>query len=149
MKGLAFFIVLLFVLNSYAQTPLPHGMVFGTKPDTSAIVDATKTATFMGKKIRVSTTIRGKVVSVTKQKGGWFELDAGHGKVISAHFKKYDIMLPLELKGRTVIAEGIAVKQINPADGQYLNIGKPPPKTANPKSRTTLGFEVNGLMVYK
>jgi hypothetical protein len=149
MKGPVFYILILFILNSYAQTPLPHGMVFGKKPDTTIIVDATKTMVLMGKKIRVSTTIRGKVVDVTKQKGGWFELDAGQGKIISAHFKNYGVLLPFALKGRVAIVEGIAVKQINAAEGQQINGGRVTAKDNPPKSRIVLGFEVTGLMVYK
>jgi len=151
MKHLVFFIHLIYTLNTYAQhIPLPHGMVFGERPDTTIIVEATKAIEFMGKKIRVSTTIRGTVVNVVKQKGGWFNLDAGEGKIISAHFKIYEVMLPSALKGRVVIIEGIAVKQTDAKNGQQFG-GKfaTPKHQAFKKQSPALTFEVSGLMVYK
>jgi hypothetical protein len=151
MKLFVFVMLMLFTPNIYAQhTPLPHGMVFGQKPDTTIIVEATKTAAFMGKKIRISTTIRGRVVSVTQQKGGWFKLDAGGGKAISAHFKNYGITLPKALKGRVVIVEGVAAKQVDATNGQRFGGNTTAAKdNAIQKEPAALTFEVTGLMVYK
>lgn len=144
-------ILLFLTLNvSAQQTPLPHGMAFGQKPDTTIIVEATKTESFIGTKIRVNTTIRGRVVNVSKQKGGWFILDAGHGKHISAHFKNYDIVLPAVLKGRVVIIEGIAVKQVDSTNGQRFGGNIATTKgSIRQKKDAELAFEVSGLMVYK
>jgi len=36
------------------QTSLPHGTVYGTKPNTGAMLKAAEVETFMGKKTRVS-----------------------------------------------------------------------------------------------
>jgi hypothetical protein len=151
MKPLLLFMPMLLNITNYAQqTPLPHGMVFGRKPDTTIIVEATKTAAFMGKKIRVSTTIRGRVINVTREKGGWFNLDAGGGKVIAAHFKTYNVTLPKALKGRVVIIEGVAVKQIDPLNGQRFGGNIPATKDdKHQKKDAALTFEVTGLMVYK
>jgi hypothetical protein len=151
MKRFIFFMLMLFTRNIYAQhIPLPHGMVFGRKPDTTIIVEATKTAAFMGKKIRISTTIRGRVINVTREKGGWFKLDAGGGKAISAHFKNYDITLPKALKGRVVIIEGIAAKQVDATNGQRFGGNITAAKNnVLQKKPPALTFEVTGLMVYK
>lgn len=151
MKFFTFFILMFFTLNTYAQhTPLPHGMVFGRKPDTTVIVEATKTEAFMGKKIRISTTIRGRVINVTKEKGGWFKLDAGGGKAISAHFKNYDIRLPAALKGRVVIIEGVAAKQVEATNGQRFGGNTAAAKNSVlQKTPAALSFEVTGLLVYK
>ncbi len=104
----------------------------------------------MDKKTRISITIKGKVLKVTKEKGGWFSLDAGGGKVIAAHFKDYDINIPSGLKGRTVIVEGVAQKQFIADDQQHfagdtVNGKKQQNVKTNPKHRLT--FEVKGLMV--
>lgn len=151
MKLLSLFIAMLLSFNTYAQqTPLPHGMVFGQRPDTTMIVAATKAAAFMGKKIRVNTTIKGRVSNVTKEKGGWFKLDAGGGKVISAHFKNYNVTLPKALKGRIVIIEGVAVKQVDPTNGQRFggNVAASKDNVLQRKN-VALNFEVSGLMLYK
>lgn len=125
-------------------------MVFGTKPDTTIIVPAYRVEANMGKRARISTTIRGKIMKVTQPKGGWFDVDAGKGKIIKAHFKNYGITLPYELKGRVVIIQGIAQKQFIADDMQHFAgdtvVGKKQHYiNTNPKQR--LGFEVTGLMV--
>jgi hypothetical protein len=132
--------------------PLPHGMVYGQKPDTVAMMTASKVEAFMGKKTRISTTIEGKIIKVTKEKGGWLEMDAGGGKVIAAHFKDYNITLPKQLAGRTVIIEGVAEKVFIADDLQHLAgdtvAGKKQHKVkTDPKRKVT--FEIKGLMVDK
>ncbi|WP_214073449.1 DUF4920 domain-containing protein [Mucilaginibacter sp. dw_454] len=136
---------------AFAQhTLLPHGMVFGTKPVVAEVVQATKLEAFMDKKARISATIRGRVLSVTKQKGGWFTIDGGNGKIIAAHFKNYNITIPIGLKGKTIIAEGVAAKQFLADDlqhfaGDTVSGKKQHQVKTNPKHR--LDFEVKGLMV--
>ncbi|WP_426670027.1 DUF4920 domain-containing protein [Mucilaginibacter sp. McL0603] len=137
---------LLFSFAVFAQTnkPLPHGTIFGKKPDETAMVNADKLQAFMAQKPRISTTIKGKVIKVTKEKGGWFDLDAGGGKVIAAHFKDYNINIPADLKGRTVIVEGVAQKQIV-ADDQQHYAGENQPKAKDNSNQLT--FEATGLIV--
>jgi hypothetical protein len=131
------------------QTPLAHGTVFGTKPNTTAMLKASEVESFMGKKTRISTTIHGQVIRVTQPKGGWFEIDAGNGKIIAAHFKVYNITIPEDLKGRTIIAEGVAEKQFIADDQQHFagdnEKDKKPNDKINPKQKVT--FEVSGLRV--
>jgi hypothetical protein len=154
MKLSIFLIVLLLSGVCYAQqhTPLPHGMVYGAKPDTLAMMNATKLESFMGKKTRISTTIEGRVIKVTHEKGGWFELDAGNGKVIAAHFKDYNINIPGNLAGRRVIIEGVTQKQFIADDLQHLAgdtvTGKKQHKVKTDAKRK-LSFEVKGLQVDK
>jgi hypothetical protein len=152
MKILATIMAILLSANLFAQhTPLPHGMVYGVKPDTTAMLAAYKLGSFMGKRTRISTTIKGKVLKVTRPKGGWFNIDAGTGKVIKAHFKNYKINLPTAMRGKIVIIEGVAAKQFIADDMQHFAgdtvIKKKKQRVrANPKK--PLSFEVKGLMVY-
>jgi hypothetical protein len=132
------------------HTPLPHGMVFGTKPVNSQVIPAWRVEAFMDKKTRISTTIRGRVIKVTKAKGGWFEVDAGKGKIIAAHFKNYGVTIPTALKGKIVLIEGVAEKQFIADDlqhfaGDTVNGKKQHLVKTNPLRRLT--FEVTGLMV--
>jgi len=126
------------------------GKVYGTKPSPTEIIDASRLETFMGNKTRITTDIKGKVLKVTKQKGGWFDIDAGNGKIIAAHFSKYDITIPSELKGHYIIAEGIAQKQFIADDGQHMAGDTPVGKkqhTVNADPKRSITFEVNGLVV--
>ena len=153
MKLLAVITTILLTASAFAQnTPLPHGMVYGAKPDTTAMLPANKMETFMGKRTRTNATIKGKVLKVTQPKGGWFNIDAGNGKVIRAHFKDYKVKLPPDMQGKTVIIEGIAAKLFVADDMQHFAgdtvIKKKKHRVkANPKK--ALVFEVKGLMVYQ
>ena len=152
MKLLTFFVLLFTSVTVLAQkeAPLPHAMVYGQKPDTTAMMSAAKVEAFMGKKTRISTTVKGRVLNITKQKGGWFTIDAGNGKVIAAHFTNYGVNIPENLKGRHIIAEGVAAKQFIADDLQHFAgdtaIGKKQ-HAVKTDAKHRLSFEVKGLMV--
>lgn len=155
MKALRPLLSLLFSFSlALAQhhTPLPHGMIFGSKPSNVNRMPASRLETFMGKRARTSVVIYGKVLQVTKSQGGWFDLDAGNGRIIKAHFSNYNINLPVDLKGREVIVDGVASKQFIADDlqhfaGDTVKGKKQHQVKTNPKQR--LIFEVHGLMVNK
>ena len=154
MKALTLIFGLLFSLSVSAQKhiALPHGTVYGTKPDSTAMQDATKLEAFMGKKARISTTVSGRVIKVTKQKGGWFTIDAGNGKVIAAHFKNYNVTIPIALSGRYIIAQGVAAKQFMADDLQHFagdTVSGKKQHTTKTDAKHVLTFEVTGLMVEK
>jgi RecJ-like exonuclease len=152
MKYLFLLIAFYAIMPAVAQkhTPLPHGMVFGTKPDTAMLMPAWRIEDYMGKRIRMSTTLRGRVTRVTKTKGGWFELDAGKGKIIAAHFKNIGVNIPVDLKGKIVLIEGVVQKQFIADDLQHYAgdtvIGKKQ-HTVKTDPKRRLIFEVEGLMV--
>lgn len=152
MKNIILLLAVLFSFSLFAQQHLStvHGTVYDAKPDTMGMIKASQVEDFMDKKARISITIRGKVLKVTKQKGGWFDIDAGNGKIIAAHFKNYNVNIPAELKGRTIIADGVAQKQFIADDQQHFAgdtvVGKKQHGVkTDPKKRLT--FEVKGLMV--
>ncbi len=152
MKVLAAITAILLSANVFAQTPLPHGMVYGIKPDTTAMMPASNIESFMGKRTRISTTIKGKVLKVTRPKGGWFTIDAGKGKEIEAHFKNYKINLPRHIQGRIVIIEGVGAKQFIANDRQHYagdTVIKNKNQRVQAKPKKPLVFEVEGLIVYK
>ncbi|HVW16215.1 MAG TPA: DUF4920 domain-containing protein [Mucilaginibacter sp.] len=152
MKKIHLLLALLFSVPAFAQTraSLAHGTIFGSKPDTTGVMAASKVEGFMDNKARISVSIRGKVTKVTKSKGGWFEMDAGNGRTIRAHFKNYGVNIPASLAGHTVVLDGIAAKQFIADDGQHfagdtVNGKKQHKVNTNPKRRLT--FEVKGMMV--
>ncbi|MGZ3767438.1 MAG: DUF4920 domain-containing protein [Mucilaginibacter sp.] len=149
--------LLLFLLFSFSvlaqkRTGLVHGKIFGSKPDTTGVMAASKVEDFMDKKVRISVAVRGKILNVTKEKGGWFTLDAGNGRTIAAHFKNYAVSIPTALAGWTVVLDGIAQKQFLADDQQHyagdtVKGKKQSHIIANAKRRLT--FEVSGMMVDK
>jgi hypothetical protein len=138
-------LLLAFAIFSSSFAFAQKGNIYGSRPSTGEVIEAPKLDAFMGTKPRISTSIRGIVVKVTKTKGGWFEISAGNGKVIAAHFNKYDITIPTDLAGHTIIAEGIAARQFAADDSQHL-AGQKVQHATNSKELT---FEVTGLMVEK
>ncbi|MBS1532472.1 MAG: DUF4920 domain-containing protein [Bacteroidetes bacterium] len=147
MKTTILLLALLFSLPVFAQVQKApvHGQVFGSKPDTAGVMDASRLAQFMDGKARVSVAIRGKISKVTKEKGGWFTLDAGKGQVIAAHFKNYNVTIPFSLAGRTVILDGVAAKQFVADDRQHLAGNAQTGKESSKRKR--ISFEVSGLYV--
>ena len=133
------------LLTAQKRTPLPHGMVFGAAPDRVNMHKAEDLETFMGKRTRTSAAVIGRVIRVTKPKGGWFEMAAGNGKIIQVHFQDYKTSLPADLKGLEVIIAGVASKQFVADDKQSFAGGSP----ANQPRGITGGleFEATGLYV--
>ena len=152
MKSLLLLLALLFSIPVFAQkqkAPV-HGTVYGDKPDTTGIIDASKVEDSMDKKVRISVAVRGKIIKVTKSNGGWFTVDGGKGRIINAHFKNIGINVPSILAGRTVVMDCVASKQFIADDQQHLagdtvNGKKQSHVNANPKRR--LIFEVKGMVV--
>lgn len=138
---------LLFSYPVFAQQPLPHGMVFGTKPDTARAMDASQLREYMGTKKRISTVLKGKIVKVTTEKGGWFEIKAGK-RTLTAHFKDYNVTLPKEIAGRTVIIDAVAFRRFMADDSQHY-AGDTTTYKTDEKLRRQISLEVKGLMVYK
>ena len=152
MKKLLLIVVLYTCLPAVAQqkAALPHGTVYGVKPAGSEPIAAENLETYMDKKTRISTIIKGRIIRVTKPKDGWFDIDGGKGKVIAAHFKNMGINLPVGLKGKTVLVEGVAEKQFIADDlqhfaGDTVKGKKQHTVKTNPKHGLT--FEATGLMV--
>jgi Domain of unknown function (DUF4920) len=146
MKKIFLLAVCLFAATAFAQhTPLPRGTVYGTQPEGAGIVFADNLAKSMGQRITIVTSIKGKVLKVTKQKGGWFTIDGGKGTIIYAHFKDYRVTIPADLAGHTILADGVATKQFVSDDSQHLAGTKGKESRDNPKQ--SLKFEVSGLMV--
>lgn len=140
-------IYLLLILSSFsfsllAQDKPLHGKVYGNKPG-AVVVNADKLESYIAARSRMQTTIRGKVLNVVKEKGGWFTIDAGSRKTIAAHFAKYDVTIPADLKGKTVVVEGIAQRQ-SALTGQQKLAGE---KQPGDKTTNQLSIEVTGLMV--
>jgi hypothetical protein len=121
------------------------GKIYGSKPTGGEIIEASKLDAFMGNKPRISTSIRGVVVKVTKTQGGWFTINAGGGKLVAAHFSKYDVTIPTGLAGHTVMVEGVAEREFAADDSQHL-AGQKAQHATNSKQLT---FEVTGLQVEK
>jgi hypothetical protein len=140
---------MLFFLSRQPGT-VSKGQVFGTTPDTTSVISAYKVEAFMGAKVRITTSLKGKIIKVIKSQGGWFTIDAGNGKIIAAHFKVYKVSIPSSLAGHNFLATGVVAKQFIADDMQHfagdtVTGKKQHAVKTNPKQELT--FEVSGLKV--
>jgi hypothetical protein len=152
MKNIFLLLLLLFSAPVFAQNKKApvHGTVYGDKPDTTGVIDASKVEGFMDKKATISVAVRGKIIKVTKARGGWFTIDAGGGRIITAHFRNAGVNIPQSLAGRTVVMDCVASKQFIADDQQHfagdtVNGKKQSHVNADPKRR--LSFSVKGMVV--
>lgn len=148
MKRFMIFIFCFLPVALHAQA-MPHGMVYGRKPNRVGLIAAERLEAYMSKRTRISTTVQGKVLAVTKSKGGWFTMDAGQGRTIAAHFQNYNVNIPVKLKGRVVMMEGVAEKQRTAANGQHFagqGTGYTKQRAINDQQ---LLFEVAGLEIVR
>ena len=132
------------------QREVSKGEIIGIRPDTTSIIQASKLEAGMDEKVRITTSLRGKVIKVIKSQGGWFDIDGGNGKVIAAHFKDYKVSVPKSLAGHYILANGIAAKEFAADDlqhyaGDTVTGKKGHNVKTNPNRRLT--FEVTGLRV--
>ena len=152
MKNTFLLLALLFSVSIFAQNhkaPV-HGTVYGDKPDTTGVIDASKVEDFMGKKARISTAVRGKIIKVIKPKGGWFTIDAGNGRIIMAHFKNIGVNIPSILAGRTVVMDCVASKQFIADDQQHFagdTVNGKQQSHVNVNAKRGLTLEVKGMVV--
>jgi hypothetical protein len=142
--------LVLFLFLSFSAFSQQKGTVYGSKPDQTGVIAASKVENSMDKKTRMNMAIRGRILKVTKPNGGWFDIDAGNGRIISAHFKKAGINIPSSLAGKTVVVDGVVQKQFIADDKQHFAgdtvVGKKQSQVkTNPKQK--LIFEVTGMMV--
>lgn len=143
-------ICFLFIATSVLAQPMPHGMVYGRKPGRTGLILATSLEKYMGKRTRIRVSVSGRVTLVTKSKGGWFDVDAGNGRIITAHFLNPNINIPAKLKNRYIIMEGVAQKQFIADDRQHYAGGNDSRQHAvKPNPKQMLMFEVRGLIITK
>jgi hypothetical protein len=150
----AFSITTIFLIavffKGYSQANVGPGKIYGSRPDTTGVMAASKVELFMDKKPRVSVAIKGKVLKVSKSQGGWFDIDGGGGTVIHAHFTTYKVSVPTTLKGKMIIADGVAEKPMMADAGQHFAGDTADGKQRNntkDRLKKTITFEVKGLLV--
>ena len=60
----------------------------------------------------VLATVRSTIVDNCQHTGCWMDLDVGNGKTINVTFKDDSFTIPLDSKGKTATAQGIATKEL-------------------------------------
>lgn len=115
MKKCFFFLFMLataLVQAAAAQQPASKGKTFGQAFSPGSLVAAQDLPRLLGKKDSLSLQVSGKVRDVCQVKGCWMDIALADNTVMKVRFKDYAFFMPKDLKGKTVILQGIARQEI-------------------------------------
>lgn len=154
MKQCLFFFVLLFALNTYAQTkekqPATKGVVYG-------VVDEQKAATtpddLPAKLVnnQYKGQIEAKVMDVCKAEGCWIKVERKNGPAMMVRAKDHAFLMPENIVGKTVLIDGSAtVKEISEEMRKHYaeDAGKPKEEIAKIKGpEKDIQFSAKGVKV--
>jgi hypothetical protein len=106
----------------------------------------------LGNGTEMPAKVRGTVVDVCQKKGCWMELDKGDGSTIRVTFKDYGFFVPMDIKGREVVINGLAyVDTTSVADLRHYaeDAGKSQEEINSiTEPETEVAFEADGVIVY-
>lgn len=97
------------------QVANPKGY-YGEKITAAGAVSGPELLEQMQESDSLYTKVKAKIVASCQNTGCWMDLDLGNGEVMKVTFKDYGFFIPLESKGKTAVAEGIAKKEIIPVE---------------------------------
>ncbi len=154
MKRLLFLIpILLLTFTMMAQPPqgpADKGMIFGEKTTIDGAVNADDLSTVLSGKPAADVKVKGKVVEVCKAEGCWLKMQTASGPMM-IKMKDHAFMVPLDMNGKTIIAQGTATYKETSVEMQrhYAeDAGKTKEEIAaikKPKKEMTM--QANGILV--
>lgn len=103
------FAIIVFVSTANAQEPTPAtpGVVYGNFSDKGIPVSVNDLEKKMGND-KYEGKVKGKVVEVCQAMGCWAKLQREDGTTIMLKVKDHEFAMPLDIVGKTVVAEGEA-----------------------------------------
>lgn len=129
---------------------------FGMQIDENSVISAAE----MSEKyadMKSSDTLQTKFVATVKEvcqsKGCWMRLELQDGQETMVRFKDYGFFMPMDIKGKEVIVNGLAfVEEMSIEDQQHYakDGGKSEEEIAKIiKAKKTLSFEADGVLLKK
>ncbi|MGV3640840.1 MAG: DUF4920 domain-containing protein [Adhaeribacter sp.] len=115
MKKCFFFLFMLataLVQEAAAQQPASKGKTYGQAFSPKSVVAAQDLPRLLGKQDSLTLQVRGKVREVCQVKGCWMDIALADNTVMKVRFKDYAFFMPKDLKGKTVILQGMARQEI-------------------------------------
>jgi hypothetical protein len=121
-RSRAFFILLIFsAVSAIAQPPsgkATPGTVYGAKTDAKNAISASELPKMLAVKDTVSAKVRTKVEDVCSAKGCWLTFKINDKQDGFVKMKDYGFFVPTDLKGKTVILDGISFIKTTSVDDQ-------------------------------
>jgi hypothetical protein len=140
------------MLLAQSPTPAKAGVTYGSKIKTKDAVAVNDVAVKMGDAKEWKGIITGEVTQVCEKKGCWMKLKTTHGDMM-VRFKNYGFFMPLDIVGKTIVAEGKATLSETSVDElkHYAEDAKKSKEEidaiTSPKKEIT--FEAKGVVVIK
>ena len=113
MKRLLFILsITIFSITVFAQDPTPAavGVVYGKVSEKVKPINVNDLETKIGTD-KYEGQVKGKVVEVCQTMGCWAKLQREDGTTIMIKVKDHEFAMPLDIVGKTVVAEGQATKK--------------------------------------
>ncbi|AYA36476.1 DUF4920 domain-containing protein [Hymenobacter oligotrophus] len=70
--------------------------------------------TVLGTRDSVQVKLVGQISEVCQKKGCWMKMQTADGKQMQVRFKNYGFFVPADLKGKTVVVDGWARREVMP-----------------------------------
>ena len=96
---------------SAAQPPsgkAKPGSTYGAKVDPSNAMSASELPSKLNDKDTIPVKVKGRVLEVCKQKGCWMTMKLNDSTEAFVKMKDYAFFLPLDIKNKNIVLEGIA-----------------------------------------
>ncbi len=125
MNRISLFIILCVFAIACNNAPEPTvdtatgDLYFGEKITKDGAIGVNELLTKMAATDSIDTKLTGTIESVCQKKGCWMNIQAENameGESVFVRFKDYGFFMPLDSKGRKVIMNGYAFKNITPVD---------------------------------
>jgi hypothetical protein len=154
MKFLSIIIAVCVSAAAYAQNPIQAkpGQKYGEKIMVKDPIEVSQIAEKMGDAKEWKGTVVGEVVSVCEKKGCWMKLKTSDGEMM-VRFKNYGFFMPLNIVGKTIIAEGKA-KVVETSVAELKHYAEDAGKSKEEIEKITeakkeITFEAKGVVVSK
>jgi hypothetical protein len=105
-------LVTAWALPGQAQQKAPAGQVYGQAFAPRQAIPARDLPRTLGSRDSVAVQVTGQVREVCQVKGCWMDVQLTDNTVMKVRFKDYAFFVPKDLKGKTVVLNGKAYKQI-------------------------------------
>lgn len=153
-KQILFIVAILMSLGLLAQAPkgkAKPGTVYGAKTEANGAHDAAEIPSMLAKKDTVATKIRATVLDVCSAKGCWLTFKINDTESAFVKMKDYGFFVPMDLKGKTVILDGITFTKVTSVEDQkhYAEDAKKPQSEidAIKEAKKEIRFLANGILV--
>ena len=95
-------------LNAQDPKPAEKGVTYGAGTVADGAVSVATVDSKLKEQDKFAGKMKGKVVSVCKEKGCWMKIEREDGEPVMVKFKDYGFFMPKNIEGKEVVLEGEA-----------------------------------------